>query len=510
MSPTVNGAFHLSFGTSLIPCGSEGVVFRSKPLRALKVNAPAFELLRRCRSGMSLEDQHFDSVSLKSALKLFDRLCDARLLEWKPPEESFEPFVSIIVAVYNRAGEIGSCLESLLKLNYPRSKYEIIAVDDASEDDTPHMVSQFDAKLITQPRNRGQSAARNAGVAHATGEIVAFIDSDCTADPEWLSELVPYFQDSRNALVGGYVDSYFRDSILDRYEASKSPLNMGNDLVVGSGEESDFYVPTCNMLVRRETYLDAGGLDEKLRVGEDVDFCWRLKEHGHRLIYIPKGRIRHKHRNRFLDTFKRRFDYGTSEPVLYSHHQAIFKHYPWQPTSMAILALCALGLLGWSAWCVAAAGLMFLWDMLSKKRFYQEQIGVRLAFSSILSAAAGRHFELLYHLSSHLVRYYLVLMVSLAVLLPEIVPVVAALVLIPSLTEFFRKKPRLGFPLFLILYLTEQIFYQAGVFWGCIKQRNFRTYRLVFTTSRSMRQAGFLQKISAIFRDAGNSAAASR
>ncbi|MBI5248443.1 MAG: mycofactocin biosynthesis glycosyltransferase MftF [Desulfomonile tiedjei] len=481
------------------------------PLRALKVNTAAFELLQRCSDGLTLDNQSVESpVPVESALSLFDRLCRAGLLEWKPPEDGFEPFVSIVVAVYNRAGEIGSCLESLLNLDYPRSKYEIIVVDDASDDDTPSVVSQFDVKLLRQNRNGGQSAARNAGVAQANGEIVAFIDSDCTAEPEWLRELVPYFQDSRNALAGGYVDSYYRESVLDRFEATKSPLNMGQDLVVGSGEESDFYVPTCNMLVRREVYLTAGGLDEELRVGEDVDFCWKLKENGHRLIYVPKGRIRHKHRNRFVDTFKRRFDYGTSEPVLYSRHRAIFKHYPWQPSCMTVFFLCGLGLLGWFTWFAPAAGLIFLWDMTSKKRFYQEQVGIGLTFSSMLKVTASRYFELLYHLCSHLVRYYFVLMIPFAFLFPTIIPIVAALVLIPSIAEFFRKKPLLGFPVFLVLYLAEQMSYQAGVFWGCIKQRGFRTYRLVFATPGSEPRTSFFHKIKAIFGYAGNSAAVSR
>ncbi len=143
-------------------------------------------------------------------MNLFDRLCQVGLLEWKPPEHGFEPFVSIVVPVYNRADEIGACLESLLSLDYPASKREIIVVDDASEDRTAAVVAQWDVKLIKRESNHGQSAARNVGVAAATGEIVAYIDSDCIADPSWLRDLVPYFQDSRNVLVGGYVDSFYR------------------------------------------------------------------------------------------------------------------------------------------------------------------------------------------------------------------------------------------------------------------------------------------------------------
>lgn len=422
---------------------------------------------------------------MKSALGLFDRLSQAGLLDWRPPVDRFEPFVSIVVAVYNRADDIGSCIESLLGLNYPRSKYEIIVVDDASEDGTPAVVSQYDVRLIKQPHNVGQSAARNAGVAAAQGEIVAFIDSDCIAEPVWLSELVPYFQDSRNALVGGYVSSFFRQSILDRYEEAKSPLNMGEKTLFGSGEASDFYVPTCNMLVRRDVHLRVGGLNEDLRVGEDVDFCWRLKEQGFRLIYVPRGRVGHKHRNRFTETFKRRFDYGTSEPVLYARHPAVSKHYPWQPACMTSFFFCLCGLFFREPLFVPAAVLIFLWDVIAKRRSYEAQIGIPVQLKIMLEATVVRHFELLYYLTYHLVRYYVILMILVTILFPPIIPVVAVLVLFPAMAEFFKKRPRLSFPVFSMFFLAEQASYQAGVFRGCVKQGSFRTYRLKFVTSRA-------------------------
>jgi mycofactocin glycosyltransferase len=511
MNPTVKGSFHLKLGTRLIPGERGGIVFRLKPLRALRVNASAFDLLLRCGNGLSLDDKCIDnSAQLESTLRLLDRLCQAGLLEWRPPHDAFEPFVSIVVAVCNRASEIGSCIESLLSLNYCRLKYEIIVVDDASEDDTASVVSRYPVKLIIQEQNLGQSAARNVGVTAARGEIVAFVDSDCIAESEWLRELVPFFQDSRNALVGGYVASYFQESVLDRYEAAKSPLNMGEDMLTGYGEESDFYVPACNMLVRRDAYLQSGGLNENLRVGEDVDFCWKLKENGYRLVYIPKGRVRHKHRNRFAQTFKRRFEYGTSEAALYNRHKAICKHYPLQPGCMAIFFLCAWGLLVRQPLFALAAAPIFFYDVVSKKRLYEKQIGTPLTFSIVSGATVTRHFELLYYLSSHLIRYYLVLMIVLGLVFKPIMPVVVALVLLPSISEFFRKKPRLSLPAFLILFLTDQTSYQAGVFWGCVKQRTFRSYRLLFVTSGPTNRTSILGKISAILGTAEKSSVISR
>jgi mycofactocin system glycosyltransferase len=504
MNPITKGSFRLCPGTSLIPGEDGGIVFRPEPLRALRVNAAAFELLQRCGPGLSFEGHSDDSAPLESALRLFDRLCQAGLLEWRPADDSFEPSVSVVVAVYNRACEIGPCVESLLSLKYPRSKCEIIVVDDASEDGTGSVASQYDVKLIKLDRNRGQSAARNVGVTEARGEIVAFIDSDCIAEPEWLRELTPYFQDSRTALVGGYVDSYFRDSILDRYEEVKSPLNMGEETLIGMGEESDFYVPACNMLVRKEAFLRVGGLNEEMRVGEDVDFCWRLKERGFRLIYVPEGTVRHKHRNRFGAAFKRRFDYGASEPDLYARHKGIFKRYPWQPACAAVLLLCALGLLLEQPLAAPAAALFFVWDVFSKHRQYTRRIGIAVKLRTVLRATAVRHFELAYHLTHHLVRYHLILMALVAFVLPSTTPVVAALVLLPVFAQFFKKRPALSLPVFLFLFLVEQISYQAGVFCGCLRQKSFRPYRLVLVGRHWTQQAGAPHKIKSALGKVGN------
>lgn len=482
----INGSFKLKPGVRLIEDATGGVILREAPLRALRVNKPAFAILQRCREGFSFQNANLavSGQAEKSAATLLDRLCQTSLLEWTPPVGHYEPLVSVIVAVYNRAREIGQCLESLLSLDYPSSKFEIIVVDDGSSDDTRHVVSGYDVKLITLPENLGQSAARNRGVEVACGEIVAFVDSDCIAHPGWLKDLVPYFLDSRNVLVGGYVASYYRESLLDRYEEVKSPLNMGEETVVGVGAESDFYVPTCNMLVRKDRYVQVGGLDEQMRVGEDVDLCWRLKEHGHRLVYVPRGVVRHKHRNHLLEGFKRRFQYGESEPMLYLTHGSIAKHYPWQPVCMIVLGACIAALATQQVLLLPAIAFVLLADSLLRKNRYEQQMNVKLTLWQMLKATLEKHFQLSYHLCHHVVRYYLLVMGVLAILVPQIAPAVAGLILFPSLAQYFRTKPRLNFGAFLLFFLAEQASYQTGVFWACLKLRSFRPYRLVFTGVR--------------------------
>ncbi|MGA8833891.1 MAG: mycofactocin biosynthesis glycosyltransferase MftF [Desulfomonilaceae bacterium] len=480
--PGMRGLYCLASGIRLIPQNGYGVILKDDPFRAFRVNLGALRLLEKCRTGFSPESeaQSWSPDSIKAALAVFDRFVETGVLEWKPSESGVLAFVSIVIPVYNRADDIRSCLESLLALDYPTSQFEIIVVDDKSSDKTANVVKSYGVKLIVQPKNLGQSAARNEGVLASKGEIIAFIDSDCIAGPCWLSELVPYFEDPRNALVGGYVDSYYRETWLDRYEEANSPLNMGQKFIMGFGSQSDFYVPTCNMLVRRDAYLKVGGLDETMRVGEDVDFCWRLKENGFRLVYVPKGRIEHKHRNRFLETFGRRFDYGASEPVLYSKHKDVEKRFPWQPACMALLFTCLFGLLWRNIIALPLATAILVADSFLKKASYEKQIGMPLPFKNILKATAEKHFNLIFYLTHHVIRYYLVLITVVVVMCPSLLPAAVTAIVFTSLVEFIRKKPRLLFPVFFFYFVIEQAYYQTGVFVDCLKRKSFRPYKLNF------------------------------
>lgn len=491
---TLLGSFHLQPLIQLIPekgndAEGGGIVLQHSPLRLLRMNASAFSILRKCQSGYRVQacGEGTKNCLKKTTIPFLDALCQAQILEWKPPQDKYEPFVSIVIPVYNRSHDLRCCLESLNALDYPPSKLEVIVVDDASTDKSTSVAKEFNAKVIVQKYNQGQSAARNRGVKEACGEIVAFIDSDCIADPHWLKELVPYFQDQRYALVGGYVDSYYQNSMLDRYESVKSALNMGKEKVVGAGNNAVFYVPTCNVLIRKDLYLKIGGLDENMRVGEDVDLCWRLMKSGNRLIYLPKGKVEHKHRNQFLSCFKRRFDYGTSEPILYAKYPETRKRFPWQTLGLVFFLLFLMGLVFHSFIFFVLALVLLFFEAYYKMRRMEKEFKTKLPYKAILWGSLRSHFLFSYYLTNHITRYYLIPLMLLPFISIKMIPLVLAISFFPPLVEFFQKKPLLNLPMFIFYFLMEQIFYQAGVFWGCIKQKSFRLYRISFA------HAGFIQ-----------------
>lgn len=493
------GSWRLRGGVTLIPEARGGLVMQSDPLRVLRVNSRAFGLLLKCRKGLSLKDNFPEAGFAQNDMagnirggpsnkplpgdpqrSFLENLWKAGIVKWQPSTNGNMPRVTVVVPVYNRARRIGPCLESLCRLDYPPEKIEIIVVDDASTDETPAVVRQYAVKLIVLPNNRGQSAARNRGVRVARGDIIAFIDSDCIAEPLWLQQLAPYLQQSRFSLVGGFVDAVYRKSNFDRYETVCSPLNMGTQTVIGGGSRSVFYVPTCNMLVRKDAYLRVGGLDERLRVGEDVDLCWRLMAAGCEMIYVPRGKVRHKHRNRLWQSLKRRYDYGSSEAVLYDRFRHAAKRLPWQPVGAMAGLAGALALVLPSALALMSMVLILLIEALHKQRRLHARFNVRLAYINVLGAVTRSHLQLFYYLTHYLVRYYLTALLAFALVMPQTAPALLVLILIPALVTFIQKKPSLGLPLFLFFFWIEQVFYQTGAFCGCLQKSSFRLYRVRF------------------------------
>jgi cellulose synthase/poly-beta-1,6-N-acetylglucosamine synthase-like glycosyltransferase len=261
---------------------------------------------------------------------------------------------------------------------------------------------------------------------------------------------------------------------------------MGADPAMGRGDRCVFYVPTCNMLVRKKVYEQVGGLDESLRVGEDVDLCWRLMADKHHLHYIPRGRVLHKHRNRILSGFMRRFDYGTSEALLYARFPKVAKQFPWQPAGLGMMLamLAALAAGSW-LWLVLAAVILTL-ETGYKRMQLIRKTDIRLPVAEILMAVIKSHYQLAYYLAIYLIRYHLLLLIAFSFTWTSMIWFWQTVIFFPVLAAYLSKKPRLSFPVFAFFYLAEHAFYQSGAFWGCLQQKRFRLYGISF------RHVGFM------------------
>jgi mycofactocin glycosyltransferase len=383
------------------------------------------------------------------------------------------PIVSVIIPVRNREKDLAHCLRSLCNLRYPEHCLEIIVVDDASTDGSLQVVSKFPVKTLAFKTRRQAAACRNLAARQAKGEILAFIDSDCVADPSWLSDLLPAFRDPAVGAVGGLVDAYFEEKGLDRYEKVKSSLQVSTWQKRSSEQERHFYVPSCNLLIRRELFRELGGFCEDLHVGEDVDLCWRLQKLGKAVEYKPVGRVYHKHRNHLWPFCRRRFQYGTSEPVLQRLHPDRTKQFLLPLPEFLCWAWVAVAAWLGSVPLLGGAAASLIFQIYRRYRVVRDN-GIPIGRMAVAGAVIRTSLALFYHLCLFVSRYYVVVCMLLWPLSPRLGVVALAMHLVAGGGQFHIKRPRLNPLSFLVFFSLDQFAYQLGVWWGCCRRGFFK------------------------------------
>ena len=229
------------------------------------------------------------------------------------------PFVSVIVCSYNGGRTLPRCLESLGKINYPN--YEVIMVDDGSTDNTTEIAAQFPNVRYIRQTNYGLSHARNTGAAAAKGDVFAYTDSDCMADPDWLYYLIGTLTSGDYAGVGGpNVSPPARNAI--QAVVAAAPGGPSHVLLTDTVAE---HIPGCNMAFRRWAFENIGGFDPEYRkAGDDVDFCWRLQQAGGVIAFSPTAIVWHHRRFTLREFLKQQEGYGEAESLLRFKHLIFF------------------------------------------------------------------------------------------------------------------------------------------------------------------------------------------
>jgi GT2 family glycosyltransferase len=223
------------------------------------------------------------------------------------------PRVSVVVCTYNGARTIDETLGHVARLNYP--DYEVIVVNDGSTDATRRIVGEHRERgvRLISTSNRGLASARNAGLAAATGEIVAYIDDDAYPDPDWLMYVATAFRDAEYAGYGG-PNIVPEDDGLVAQGVAHAPGGPTHVLLCDREAE---HIPGCNMAFRRSALEAIGGFDTKYRAaGDDVDVCWQLQEHGWKLGYHPGALVWHHRRGSVRGYWKQQVGYGKAEALL--------------------------------------------------------------------------------------------------------------------------------------------------------------------------------------------------
>lgn len=199
------------------------------------------------------------------------------------------PDISVVVATRDRRARLSGLLDSLSSQTLDAKRFEVVVVDDGSRDDTWGLLedaaegSGLALTPLRRERPAGPAAARNTGWRAARGNLVAFTDDDCEADPVWLEELLGAAGDE-NAIVQGPTSPIPAE--LDRI----GPFSRTRHI-----EDPGPWFATCNILYPRALLERLDGFDESFpeALGEDTDLGWRAQESGATSRFAPRARVFH-------------------------------------------------------------------------------------------------------------------------------------------------------------------------------------------------------------------------
>ncbi len=284
----------------------------------------------------------------------------------------------MIVCSHNGATTLGRALCSLSRQTLERERYEIIVVDDGSEDGTSELSAAYEGvRTIRLETNAGLAAARNAGVAASRAGLVAFTDDDCEADPEWAAAVLQAFEEPHLDGIGGAAVPAPDTSVVLRFLAVHNPLRpLGAQLLESNhplhrlrlylrelwtpGELACgaqlYSVAGASMAFRRQAILDLDGFDEAFAFGgEEEDLCRRLhaRTGGAVLRYEPRARVLHYFQPGLGDTLRRSRSYGRGNARSARKHQDVRPIVYPAPVVLTLAAILAV-VTGRPRWLAAA------------------------------------------------------------------------------------------------------------------------------------------------------------
>ena len=210
--------------------------------------------------------------------------------------------VSIIIINFNGIKYLGPCISSIYESNYPKSSYEIIVVDNASEDRSIDFLTKNypDVILVKLKQNLGYTGGNNEGVKHAKYDYYIFLNNDTIVDKNWLSELTTAIQiDNRIGLCASHIvsmdkktsqyDGYLLHTlggVIPGHRVGK--LSNINVNFIGSVQGASF-------IIRKSVFHELNGFDGTyFMYSDEVDLSYRAWISGYDIIYAPKSIVYHK------------------------------------------------------------------------------------------------------------------------------------------------------------------------------------------------------------------------
>ena len=347
-APAFPASWSLELDRGLRRLDSDRVLIGGYPLRVLRLSAAGAEAVGRWSQGEPVGPS-------PAAGRLARRLVDAGAAHPVPVRGAGRRTRwALVVPTRGHPDGLAALLASALEPGFAdpgtlRVPDSVVVVDDGSPDPpaVAMVAGRYGATLLRHEHSRGPAAARNTGwrATPAGAEVVAFLDDDCRCPqgPEWVEPLLDHLADPTVALAAPRVRARraAAPAWLAAYEQAGSPLDLGSFAAAIRPGSPVAYVPAAALVVRRAALEDLSGFDESLRVGEDVDFEWRLVEAGWALRYEPGTAVAHDVRPALGPWARQRVRYGASAVALDERHPgavAPVRCSPWSATAWGLAA----------------------------------------------------------------------------------------------------------------------------------------------------------------------------
>ncbi|MBN1465019.1 glycosyltransferase [candidate division KSB1 bacterium] len=211
-----------------------------------------------------IDSLFFLQISATLIYIFFLSICTIGLRRIKSnPVNNDRPFISVVIAARNEEENIGACLRHLAQQKYPRTRYEVIVIDDHSEDNTHSIVESFgkdNVMLLSLHDTDGVSpkkAALHQGIKASRGEIILTTDADCCASPLWIETMVSYFG-AKTGVVASWLTVEENKSLLSKLERLDS-LSLSLVGAAGFGLKRPFMANGANFAYRRKVYDELNG-----------------------------------------------------------------------------------------------------------------------------------------------------------------------------------------------------------------------------------------------------------
>jgi len=251
--------------------------------------------------------------------------------------------VSVILPSYNSASTIVPVLTALENQSF-NEPYEIILVD-SSQDETPQLVGRHFPKItyIHLPQKTDPGTARNLGLSKSSGDPILFIDSDCVAQPDWIENFVTMHRQSDYAAVGGAVING-NDPAND--VAWAGYMAEFREFIPEQPQREVDHIPTCNISYKRKYLEELGGFNPNYYPQEDLDFNYRLRQAGGRILFFPEAVVAHNHRTTVSDFVRHQKNVGVITSSML-HVLPLDGHRIVESSLKTILAAPVLPLVKW-------------------------------------------------------------------------------------------------------------------------------------------------------------------